>query len=144
MLDGRKLVECLYGSDAALSKWAEQDYLSYIPNRLSSEFGLYIKIYFEHGIAEEIAIFNIDTMYDPSALLKVGANWLGEPSYKDGIGYYWVGDRRIHLISVFYTLDPRGSFVDIFAKVHKGRPVGLPWSLCRSAPQRSWCSVLAQ
>ncbi|MFO1048214.1 MAG: hypothetical protein U1E52_09995 [Geminicoccaceae bacterium] len=147
VLSDRGVMKCAYGSDVALKSWGDGQNSEYITPSLGPEFGIYIEIYFEHGIAEEIRFYNIESEFRNSALLEVGITWLGRPQQEDGSGYYWVGDRRIHLASVFYTPDPRGSFVEIFAKVHKGQPLGLPWSLCgsgRLTRQKSWCSLLSE
>ena len=101
MLGNRKIVKCAYGSDTALDTWNDGQNSEYVAPSLGPEFGTYIEIYFEHGIAEEIRVYNVESEYDASALLKVGITWLGRPSYEDSTGYYWVSDRRIHLISVF-------------------------------------------
>lgn len=147
VLNSREVIKCAYGSDATLESWRDGQNSEYIAPSLGPEFGIYLEIYFEHGMAEEIRFYNIDSDFKPSALLKVGITWLGRPQQEDGTGYYWVGDRRIHLASVFYIPNPRGNFVEIFAKVHKGQPLGLPWSLCQSGRptrQKSWCSLLSE
>ena len=82
----KNLVKCGYGSPTLLNKWDElQNSTTFAKMGWDLELGFYIEIFFDSSLAEEIRFHNIEARYDPSALLEVGAFWLGAPSYKDRI-----------------------------------------------------------